>query len=211
MKFKLKRIETINRSNYVGKVYDLTVQDDHSYNIKGIVVHNSMCTTRRQTGCGVPNVTALMGCVSEAEKFDVPIIADGGIRYPGDVAKAIACGAESVMLGSLLAGTFESPGEIQKIGVWPNEQLYKKYRGSASLEAKLATGQNDKHVEGVSRLVPYKGHVGRIINDIVDGLKSSMSYLGASTIQEFIHNAEFVRVTNAGQIEASPHGLEDLL
>lgn len=166
----------------------------------------SCCNTRISTGIGIPNVTALIDCISI--KFDVPVIADGGIRYPGDVAKAIGLGAETVMLGSLLAGTFETPGEIQKVGKWPNEQLFKKYRGSASLEAKLESGQQGKHVEGVSKICSYKGKVERIINDILDGLKSSMSYVGASTISEFISKVDFVRVTQAGMVEAKPHGME---
>lgn len=168
----------------------------------------SCCSTRTQTACGVPNITSILDVCEISDQFDVPVIADGGIRYPGDVAKALGCGAETVMLGSLLAGTKETPGEIQKTGTWPNEQLFKKYRGSASLETKLANGLSSKNVEGVSRIVPYRGKVERIINDILDGLRSSMSYVGSKDINEFINKVEFVQVTNAGQIEARPHGLD---
>jgi len=141
----------------------------------------------------------------------IPIIADGGIRSPGDVAKALAAGASSCMLGGILSGTKETPGEISKEGIWPNEVLYKKYRGSASVESKLKRGEEDKNVEGVSTLVPYKGKTERIIRDICDGVKSSMSYVGVNNLKEFSIEAEFVEITNSGVIEASPHGKKSLL
>lgn len=170
--------------------------------------NGALCTTRLKTGVGIPQVTAISDCVEVADEFDVPVIADGGIRYPGDVAKALALGASTVMLGSLLAGTKESPGKIEKIGTWPNEQLFKKYRGAASLETKMVHGLEEKNVEGESKLIPYKGKVERIINDILDGLRSSMSYAGAIDLKEFESRSLFIRTTNAGQIEARPHLLE---
>ena len=110
------------------------------------------------------------------------------------------------MLGSLLSGTKETPGYISKIGVWPNEKLYKKYRGSASLDSKSDRGEN-KNVEGNSKTVPYKGKIKRIIDDIMDGLKSSMSYVCASSLEEYRSLVEFVRVTQSGIREAFPFGL----
>jgi IMP dehydrogenase len=172
------------------------------------VGNGASCITRINTGVGIPSVTSILDCCEIADLYNVPVIADGGIRYPGDVAKAIGLGAETIMLGSLLAGTRETPGEIQKVGVWPNENLFKKYRGSASLEAKLESGQQGKHVEGVSMIVSYRGKVERIINDILEGLRSSMSYTGALNITEFQCKCDFVRVTPAGIIEATPHGME---
>jgi len=135
------------------------------------------------------------------------VMADGGIRLVGDVCKALACGADTVMLGSLLSGTKESPGEIAKSGQWPNEKLYKKYRGSASSESKLARNEENKNVEGNSKITPYKGKIKRIVHDIEDGLRSSMSYVGAVNILAFQARTEFVQVTDAGRIEAHPHGL----
>jgi IMP dehydrogenase len=123
------------------------------------------------------------------------------------VCKGLACGADTVMLGSLLSGTKETPGEISKVGEWPNEQLYKKYRGSASLDSKYDRGE-EKNVEGNSKLIPYKGKARRILNDIKDGIKSSCSYVGASNLNEFRSLAEFVKVTEAGQIEAKAYLLD---
>ena len=111
------------------------------------------------------------------------------------------------MIGSLFAGTKETPGNISKMGQWPNEQLYKKYQGSASIDSKKARGEETKNVEGNSKITPYKGKVKRIVSDIEDGIKSSMSYVGAKTLTEFINTATFCRVTQAGQLEAKPHGL----
>jgi IMP dehydrogenase len=108
------------------------------------------------------------------------------------------------MLGSLLSGTKETPGTIEKIGEWPNEKLHKKYRGSASLDSKKSRGDN-KNVEGNHKAIPYKGKVKRIISDIQEGIRSSFSYVGANDISEYHSKVEFVEVTRAGQIEASPH------
>jgi IMP dehydrogenase len=169
--------------------------------------NGSLCETRIRTGVGIPQVTALIESIAGVEEtgIDVPIIADGGIRLTGDVAKALSLGADSVMLGSLLAGTRESPGEIQRMGMWPNEQLFKKYRGSASAEVKQVHGLEEKNVEGNSKLIPYKGKVERIINDIKDGVRSSMSYVNARNITEFHVNSEHVLITQNGLIEAKPH------
>lgn len=169
--------------------------------------NGSLCETRIRTGIGIPQVTALTEAICGVEESGiyVPIIADGGIKMTGDVAKAISLGADTVMLGSILAGTRESPGEIQRMGMWPNEQLYKKYRGSASAETKRAHGMEEKNVEGNSKLIPYKGKVKRIINDIEDGIRSSMSYVNALTLEQFRANSEHVIITQNGLIEAKPH------
>lgn len=169
--------------------------------------NGSLCETRIRTGIGIPQVTALIDCIRgiEASTYDIPVIADGGIKITGDVAKALSLGADTVMIGSLLAGTRESPGDIQRMGMWPNEQLFKKYRGSASAETKKVHGMEEKNVEGNSKLIPYKGKVQRIINDINDGIRSSMSYVNATTISEFHAIADHVLITQNGLIEAKPH------
>ena len=170
-----------------------------SYGANGLRVGiggGSLCTTRIKTGFGVPNVTSLEEIVKVS---NVPIMADGGIRTSGDISKALAIGASNVMLGSLLAGTDESPGQILEK---PNG-LYKRYRGSASLETKTAHGQAARNVEGESTVIPYKGGVKFIINGLLDGVKSALSYAGADTIDTFI--PQYVVVTNAGQNEAKPH------
>ena len=169
--------------------------------------NGSMCETRIRAGVGVPQVSALINCIDIARDENISVISDGGCKTTGDIAKAISLGASAVMVGSLFAGTKESPGQISKTGMWPNEQLYKKYQGSASLDSKISRGEESVNVEGNSKITPYKGKVKRIVNDINDGLRSAMSYVGANTIEEFWNNSEFIEVTYAGQIEAQPHGL----
>jgi IMP dehydrogenase len=166
--------------------------------------NGSLCETRIRTGVGIPQVTAIRDCVAVADRFDVPIVGDGGIRNVGDVCKGLACGADSIMLGSLLSGTKETPGEIEKVGKWPNEQLYKKYRGSASLDSKKSRGHN-KNVEGNHKVIPYKGKIKRIIKDIQEGIRSSFSYVGANDISEYHAKVELIEVTRAGNLEGKPH------
>jgi IMP dehydrogenase len=156
----------------------------------------SLCTTRIKTGFGVPNVSCLEEIISVAK---VPVMADGGIRTSGDISKALALGASNVMLGSLLAGTDEAPGQI----IQKQNGLYKRYRGAASLETKVTHGQEARNVEGESTIIPYKGGVKYIITELVDGVKSALSYSGASSLKEF--NPHYVVVTNAGITEAKPH------
>lgn len=156
----------------------------------------SLCTTRVKTGFGVPNVSCLQDIVSVAK---TPVMADGGIRSSGDISKALALGASSVMLGSLIAGTDEAPGQI----VETPKGLYKRYRGSASLETKVTHGQQTRNVEGESTTIPYKGGVKFIVNGLLDGVKSALSYGGAINLQDF--NPPFVVVTNSGINEAKPH------
>ena len=156
----------------------------------------SLCTTRVKTGFGVPNVSCLEDIVSVAK---TPVMADGGIRSSGDISKALAIGASSVMLGSLIAGTDEAPGQI----VETQKGLYKRYRGSASLETKVTHGQKARNVEGESTTIPYKGGVKFIVNGLIDGVKSALSYGGAQTLEDF--NPPYVQVTNSGINEAKPH------
>jgi len=156
----------------------------------------SLCTTRVKTGFGVPNVSCLEDIVSVAK---TPVMADGGIRSSGDISKALAIGASSVMLGSLIAGTDEAPGQI----VETQKGLYKRYRGSASLETKVTHGQKARNVEGESTTIPYKGGVKFIVNGLIDGVKSALSYGGAKDLEDF--NPPYVKVTNSGINEAKPH------
>jgi IMP dehydrogenase len=156
----------------------------------------SLCTTRVKTGFGVPNVSCLEDIISVAK---TPVMADGGIRSSGDISKALAIGASSVMLGSLIAGTDEAPGQI----VETQKGLYKRYRGSASLETKVTHGQQTRNVEGESTTIPYKGGVKFIVNGLIDGVKSALSYGGAKDLEDF--NPPYVKVTNSGINEAKPH------
>jgi len=156
----------------------------------------SLCTTRIKTGFGVPNVTSLEDC---AKVVSVPVLACGGIRNSGDIAKALAVGADSVILGSLIAGTKEAPGAI----IEKSNGLYKRYRGAASLETKSIHGQVKRNVEGESTVVPFKGGVKFIVESLLDGLRSALSYAGANNLNEYF--PEYVVVTQAGVNEARPH------
>jgi len=156
----------------------------------------SLCTTRVKTGFGVPNVTSLSDVATVAK---VPVIACGGIRNSGDIAKALAVGANAVILGSLIAGTKEAPGAM----IEKSNGLYKRYRGAASLETKSVHGQAQRNVEGESTIVPFKGKVKFVVDGLLDGLRSALSYAGASNLTEYF--PEYVVVTNAGVREAQPH------
>ena len=156
----------------------------------------SLCTTRIKTGFGVPNVTCIEDIVRVA---NVPIMADGGIRSSGDIAKALGVGASNVMIGSLIAGTDEAPGQI----IEKSNGLYKRYRGSASLATKTAHGQAQRNVEGESTVIPYKGGVKFIINGLIDGVRSALSYAGADSLNHY--HPDYVMVTNSGITEAKPH------
>ena len=167
------------------------------------------------SGIGVPQFSAIKETVCAAREFGKYIIADGGIRTGGDIVKALAAGASSVMLGSLLAGTEESPGEIIEV----NKKFYKKYRGMGSINA-MGNGSadrygqektiNDPHLlvaEGVEGLVPYSGKLENHLHQLLGGLRSGMLSTGARTIEELQKKAEFVRITNAGNIESHPHNI----
>ena len=156
----------------------------------------SLCTTRLKTGFGVPNVT----CLEDIDAVsNIPVMADGGIRTSGDIAKALALGSSTVMLGSLIAGTKESPGKILE----KNNGLFKRYRGAASLETKMVHGKEERNVEGESTVIPFKGGVKFVLQGLLDGLRSALSYNGSNNLQEF--TPDYVIVTNAGLTEAKPH------
>ena len=174
----------------------------------------AICTTRVVTGAGMPQLTAIFQCAETAAKHDVPIVADGGIQYSGDIAKAIGAGADSVMLGSLLAGVDESPGEI----VLSQGERYKEYRGMGSLGAMKARAYSrdryhQEDVVNVAKLVPegiegrvsYKGPLANLVYQLIGGLRAGMGYVGAATIDEMKRKARFVRVTTAGLRESHPH------
>jgi IMP dehydrogenase len=170
----------------------------------------SICTTRVVTGAGMPQITAITDCARVAERFGVPIIADGGIKYSGDIAKAIAAGAHSVMIGSLFAGTEESPGET----ILYEGRSYKSYRGMGSISA-MQRGSGDRYfqggegkklvAEGIEGMVPYKGHLGDTVFQLIGGLRAGMGYVGAKDIDALRRNARFTRISMAGLVESHPH------
>jgi len=171
----------------------------------------SICTTRVVAGIGVPQISAILECGAMADRYGVPIIADGGIKYSGDIVKAIAAGGRVVMMGSMLAGCEESPGETE---VYQGRQ-FKVYRGMGSLGA-MQSGSKDRYFqqnnkklvpEGVEGRVPYKGPVSETIYQMMGGLRSGMGYCGAHTIEELRTNSKFVRITSAGLKESHPHDI----
>jgi IMP dehydrogenase len=178
----------------------------------------SICTTRIVTGFGVPQLTAIIECAQVGQELSVPIIADGGVRTSGDLTKALAAGASTVMLGSLLAGTDESPGA----SVVRNGRRYKVVRGMASLSANVARKEIEKLgevdpdewesiiPEGVEALVPHRGAVADILYQLVGGLRSGMSYAGAASIEQLWQNAEFIRITPAGEKESGSHDVSEI-
>jgi len=175
----------------------------------------SICTTRIVAGTGVPQITAISQVADVTSDADVPIIADGGVRFSGDVAKAIAAGADSVMMGSMFAGTDEAPGKVITI----KGRRYKQYRGMGSLGVMSTGVSSDRYFqkkgigstkfvpEGVEGVTPYVGRVGEVIYQLVGGLKSAMGYTGSKTIAEMHTKAKFVRITNAGMTESHPHNI----
>lgn len=171
----------------------------------------SICTTRVVSGIGVPQITAIADVWEVAEKYGIPVIADGGVKYSGDIVKGIAAGANVVMIGSLLAGCEESPGEEE---IYQGRR-FKVYRGMGSLSA-MAKGSKDRYFqsgskklvpEGVEGRVPYKGSVSDSIYQLIGGLRSGMGYCGAPTLEYLQHNAQFIRITNAGLKESHPHDI----
>lgn len=177
----------------------------------------SICTTRIVAGVGVPQITAIYDAATAAREYHKPIIADGGIKYSGDVVKALAAGGNAVMLGSMLSGTIEAPGDIFE----DNGKKYKRYRGMGSVGAMAqAHGSSDRYFQGgvneANKLVPegvearveYKGDVSDVVFQIDGGLRSGMGYCGAANIPELIEKAQFVQITNAGLRESHPHDVQ---
>lgn len=172
----------------------------------------SICTTRVIAGIGVPQISAIYDCATVAREYNVPIIADGGIKYSGDITKAIAAGASAIMVGSLFAGTEESPGESE---IYQGRR-FKVYRGMGSLSA-MKAGSKDRYFqendnklvpEGIEGRVPYKGPIADTIHQLVGGLRSGMGYCGTGTIEELKNDTQFVRITGAGLRESHPHDVQ---
>ena len=173
----------------------------------------SICTTRIVAGVGVPQLTAIANCAAEGKKHGIPIIADGGIKHSGDMTKALAAGASAIMVGSLLAGTEESPGEL----VLFQGRSYKTYRGMGSLTV-MEHGGRDRYFqkdheasklvpEGIEGRVPYKGSLAAVVYQLVGGLRSGMGYCGCASIPELQENANFIRITLSGLRESHVHDI----
>ena len=209
MKFELIEIETLETKSYNGYTYDLEVEEDHSYNIDGVVVHNSVCTTRLKAGVGYPQLSAIIECADAAHGLRAHIISDGGCTCPGDVAKAFGAGADFVMLGGMLAGHDEGGGEIIE-RTWLSNELdrstgkpfvdnkyFIQFYGMSSDTAMI------KHHGGVAEYrssegrtveVPYKGHVDATVLDLLGGIRSACSYVGAESLKQLSKCTTFIRV-----------------
>lgn len=217
MKFDLIEIDTIETESYDGLTYDLEVENDHSYTIDGVIVHNSVCTTRIKTGVGYPQLSAIVECADAAHGLGGHIIADGGCTSPGDVVKAFAAGADFVMLGSMFAGHDQGEGEIitkfyetdeleYEVGdhldnrkTKIQERKFVRFYGMSSRAA------NEKHFgglkdyrssEGREVLVPYKGAIEDTVQDLLGGIRSACTYVGASKLKHLSKCATFVRCNN---------------
>jgi IMP dehydrogenase len=171
----------------------------------------AICTTRVVTGVGVPQITAIYDCYTIARKYDIPVIGDGGIKYSGDISKAIAAGADVCMMGSLFAGTKESPGE----DIIYNGRAFKSYRGMGSSSA-MMSGSSDRYfqentkklvAEGVEGRVPYRGSISDVVYQLIGGLRAAMGYCGVANMQELKEKSQFVKITSAGLIESHPHDI----
>lgn len=215
----IKTLESIKRDMSIDVVVGNVVTPEATHDliqagadaIKVGIGPGSICTTRIVAGVGMPQISAVAGCAEVGRKAGVPIIADGGIKYSGDIAKALAVGASSVMVGSLLAGTEESPGDLL---LYQGRQ-YKSYRGMGSIGA-MTKGSSDRYFqegtaqdklvpEGIEGRVPYRGKIGDVIHQLVGGLRSSMGYLGSPDIPTLWEIAEFVEITSAGLRESHVH------
>ena len=174
----------------------------------------SSCTTRIVAGVGVPQLSSIINAYEVASKKNIPIISDGGMRYSGDIAKSLAAGSSAVMLGSIFAGTDESPGEII---LWEGRS-YKSYRGMGSISA-MKSGSSDRYFqkgtknkklvpEGIEGMVPVKGALSELVHQLLGGIRSSMGYCGAKTINDFVNKVEFIKITSSGIVESHPHDID---
>ena len=214
IKKNFKKVEVIGGNVGTGDGAKALV-DHGADGVKVGIGPGSICTTRIVAGVGVPQITAIQNCAAALAQAGVPLIADGGVRYSGDIAKAIAAGANAVMLGSLFAGTEESPGEIELF----QGRSYKSYRGMGSLGA-MQKGAADRYFqdsemnvdklvpEGVEGRVPYKGSAVRVIEQLVGGVRASMGYTGCATIDEMRTKTQFVEITSAGMRESHVHDVQ---
>lgn len=212
--YQICRTYNIEATDLILPTYDIEVDcPTSSFIANNTIVHNSACTTRVKTGCGIPQLSAIMEVANHFKNhIHRPlIIADGGMKTSGDIAKALAAGADCVMLGGMLAGTDETPGEL--IESWADsfagiKQYHKKYRGSASKESYVDQGKDASYItaEGEAYTVNYKGPVKNILQDIEGGLRSALTYTGSKNIEEFQNNAEFVKITSNGKAESGAHG-----
>ena len=205
--------EKVEADVVVGNIATAEAADEVAEFADGLKVGvgpGSICTTRVVAGSGMPQVTAVSSVADVAREYDVPVIADGGIRYSGDIAKAVAAGADAVMLGSLLAGTDEAPGRTITI----KGKKYKQYRGMGSVGAMTAGESSDRYFqegeteyvpEGIEGAIPYRGTVEDQLHQLVGGLQSGMGYVGAPDIESMKKRARFVRITDAGRTESHPH------
>lgn len=212
MKFELIEIETLEAEAYDGYTYDLEVEEDHSYNIEGTIVHNSVCSTREKTGIGYPQLSAVIECGDAAHGLGGHIISDGGCTCPGDVAKAFGAGADFVMLGGMLAGHVEGGGKV--ISKWYNtneviidnglaletlnvEKKFVEFYGMSSdtaMEKHHGGVASYRSSEGRTVSIPFRGNVNNTVLDILGGLRSTCTYTGASTLKQLSKCTTFVRV-----------------
>src|SRR5690606_33229355 len=201
----VKKLETRNLGIAV-PVYDIEVDcPTHSFIADNVVVHNSICTTRVVAGIGVPQITAVFDCARAAAKHDIPIVADGGVQFSGDIAKALAAGASTVMLGNALAGVDESPGDI----VVQHGERFKEYRGMGSMGAMQGRSfSKDRYFqgsvdsgklvpEGIEGRVPYKGPIAPVLHQFVGGLRQAMGYCGARSVPQLQREGRFIRISPA--------------
>jgi IMP dehydrogenase len=201
------QIATAAAANYFvqaipAKYYETTA-------LKASIGGGSLCTTRIKTGFGIPTLQAIMDIdATGVKRLGLTLIADGGIKNSGDIVKALAAGADAVMLGNLLAGTAETPGPLEHIQVDGVRKTVKVYRGSASFSDKQLRGEATKHIEGEETFVPYKGSVATVVESLVDGIRSGFSYGGASTLAELQESPEFVEISPQGFQESGAHGKE---
>lgn len=214
---ELRKIVKSDTSIIIGNVATARDVNDFLYHSKSSqmpttfkvgIGGGSMCTTRIITGCGMPTLQSVMDCYRYTSELGINIIADGGIKNSGDIVKALAAGADAVMVGSLLSGTEETPGELVAYSDPYGGGFRKKYRGSASLESYEVQGKVSQHrtAEGESTYVQYKGSAGGVLQSLSAGIKSGLAYVGASNLTMLKQNARFIRISNNGLIESKPHG-----